>query len=404
MKTNSIFFKIRIAFAISAFLILGIFALIYIMESRHRDMELHQRAMQSARIIKHMKEDSENIEILQSRLKELDFALPQEEEIKTILLDGDRTMQFEHMGPITISKYTYNGKRYIIIEGKERLDVIEDIKPKSQFPLFLLATLITILTILSLFYRSILNNIKPLKELTQRVEMFAKTGELKPVSNKLCDEINAVSHAFDKTATHLNNISKARSLFLRNIAHELKTPLSKGRFLAELVSDEQLKERFHTLFVHFDSLISELLQVERLSASGMVLDKKQYALLDCINEAIEIGFFDEDQVDITGDDISVFVDFKLFSLVLKNLLSNAIKYSPDNSAKIVIQNNSIQVSNIGEPLPRPLEQLFEPFVKGDESSDGLGLGLYIVRQILDAHAMKLSHEYNNQTHTFCIVI
>ncbi len=402
MKTNSIFFKIRIAFALSAVLILSVFALVYFIEAHHQDMELHQRAMQAARMIKHVSEDEANTAVLDARLKELEFAVPSKEFAEHIIANGTQGMRFERMGPIDVTKYEFEGKRYLVIESKERLTVLENTRAKSPLALLLLGALTSVLAVLALFYRSILNNLEPLKELKTRVESFAKDGIVPPCSTKLCDEIESVSSAFDKSAAHLSNISKARSLFLRNIAHELKTPLSKGRFLAEMVEDEKLQDRFHSLFVHFDTLINELLQVEKLTASGIPLDKKEYLLQDCIDEAIEIGFLDAGRIDVVDNGMHIFVDFKLFSLALKNLLTNALKYSSDGRVTIETSDTQIKIINLGLPLKRPIEQLFEPFVKGEEASDGLGLGLYIIRQVLEAHGLALAYEYKDAKHYFLI--
>lgn len=402
MKTNSIFFKIRIAFGISAFLILSVFALVYFIESHHQDMELHQRAMQAARIIKHLREDEGDVQLAFSRLKELEFTVPPQQVVQNVLANGKTVMKFERMGPLQISKYGFEGKRYILIEAKENINILEDAKDKSPFAFVLLGALIAILGVLALFYRSILNNLKPLKELTYKVEAFAKNGELSAPSKNLCDEIGSLSNAFNNTATHLSNISKARSLFLRNIAHELKTPLSKGRFLTELVGDEGLKERFENLFIRLEVIIGELLAVERLTSGGLTLNKKEYSISDLLAEAMDTAFLDEENVDIEDMDTTLEVDFKLFVIALKNLLDNGVKFSDDKKVKVTYDGKILSFSNKGAPMAQNFELLGEAFVKGDESSDGLGLGLYIVRQILDAHGFSLSYKYIDGKHYFLV--
>lgn len=402
MKTNSIFFKIKVAFAISVFLIFSVFALVYAMEARRQDMELHQRAMQAARTIKHLSDDDAPRDLIESRLKEFDFALPQDEEAQKILTGGHPIMQFDRMGPVTIGRYEFEHKKYLVIQGKERIDVLEDKKTRSSLTLVLTAALLTVLSVLAMFYRSILNNLKPLRELKHRVEAFAKSGELTPASKNLCDEIESVSGAFDKTATHLNNISRARSLFLRNIAHELKTPLSKGRFLVEMLKEEELKERFENLFIRFEVIIGELLAVERLTSGGLTLNKKEYSLNDILAEAIDTAFLDDENIEMPDIETTVTVDFKLFAIALKNLLDNGVKFSEDKKVTVDFDGKTLSFSNTGEPMSQNFELLGEAFVKGDESADGLGLGLYIVRQILDAHGAKIEYEYNNGIHTFKI--
>lgn len=398
MKTNSIFFKIRIAFAISSFLILAVFTMFYFIQEHYKMMELRERLIHASRAVKHLSDEPEEVN---ERLRGLELELIQKD-TGIALLSDNHIKELRMPGPAKIFLLEKDGNKYIIIVHPRGTAAFLDKKPTAPVSLLLFVALFAVLGVLALFYRSILRGLSPLDELKTKVEEFAKSGEFEKGDKPLCAELEALTNAFDDTATHISNISKARSLFLRNIAHELKTPLSKGRFLAEMVHDEKLQERFHSLFVHFDTLINELLQVERLTASGMPLDKKEYLLQDCIDEALELAFVDGGQVDIGESKLRICADFKLFALALKNLISNAVKYSADDKATIRIADDSITISNKGEPLTRPLEQLIQPFVKGDESSDGLGLGLYIVKQILDAHGAKLEYSYNNGIHSFFI--
>ncbi len=398
MKTNSIFFKIRIAFAISSFLILAVFALFYFIQEHYKSMELRERVMHAAKAAKHISDEPEEAN---ERLRGLELELLSED-ASAVILSQNSMQEFHMPGPMRVFLLEKDGKKYIIIRHHKGSVVFLDNKPIAPTSMLLFIVLFAVLGVLALFYRSILQGLSPLDELKTKVEKFAKSGEFEPSDKPLCEELESLTKAFDNTATHLSNISKARSLFLRNIAHELKTPLSKGRFLTEMVQDEKLQERFSSLFVHFDTLINELLQVERLTASGMPLDKKEYGLQDCIDEALELAFVDDGQVEVGESQMRICADFKLFTLSLKNLISNAIKYSTNGKAKIETKGSVIVISNAGEPLPRPLEQLTQPFVKGDESSEGLGLGLYIVRQILDAHGAKLEYRYNDGIHSFFI--
>lgn len=400
MKTNSIFFKIRVAFAISSFLILAVFTMFYFIQEHYKMMELRERLIHASRAVKHLSDEPEEVN---ERLRGLELELLPKELGDTLFSDKD-IKELRMPGPAKIFLLEKDDKRYIIIAHPRGTAAFLDKKSAAPVSLLLFVALFAVLGVLALFYRSILQGLAPLDELKSKVEEFAKSGDFEKGDKLLCAELEALTKAFDETAKHISNISKARSLFLRNIAHELKTPLSKGRFLAEMVHDEKLQERFHSLFVHFDTLINELLQVERLTASGMPLDKKEYLLQDCIDEALELAFVDDGQVEIGESQKRIYADFKLFTLALKNLISNALKYSPDNKAAIHTTDNSIIISNKGEPLSRPLEQLTQPFVKGDESSEGLGLGLYIVKQILDAHDMRFEYTFQNGSHRFEIML
>ncbi len=266
-------------------------------------MELRERLIHASKAVKHLSDEPEEVN---ERLRGLELELIQKD-TGIALLSDNRIKELRMPGPAKIFLLEKDGNKYIIIVHPRGTAAFLDKKPTAPVSLLLFVALFAVLGVLALFYRSILRGLSPLDE--------------------------------------------------------LKTPLSKGRFLAEMVHDEKLQERFHSLFVHFDTLINELLQVERLTASGMPLDKKEYLLQDCIDEALELAFVDDGQVDISESKLRICADFKLFALALKNLISNAVKYSADNKATIRITDDSITISNKGEPLTRPLEQLIQPFVK-----------------------------------------
>ena len=101
----------------------------------------------------------------------------------------------------------------------------------------------------------------------------------------------------------------------------------------------------------------------------------------------------------TEEEEIVNADMELFSLALKNLIDNALKYSPDHHVNILVDRGVITISNKGEKLALPIETYFAPF---HTSKNGLGLGLYIVKSILDIHQMQLHYDYHDGKNHFLI--
>ncbi len=99
-------------------------------------------------------------------------------------------------------------------------------------------------------------------------------------------------------------------------------------------------------------------------------------------------------------DYIVKADFELFILAMKNLLDNAIKYSTDKHVTVTIDKNSVAIINKGAVLSEALDNYFKPF---HTSKSGLGLGIYIVKSILDIHKMELEYDHKDGMNIFTIL-
>ena len=186
--------------------------------------------------------------------------------------------------------------------------------------------------------------------------------------------------------------------------HELKTPIIKGKFLTQLEFSQENQNKMEKVFYRLESLINEFATIEELISSRKKIEKKSYFLEDVVDDAIDILMCEEDEVEKHIENFKIKVDFKLFCIALKNLIDNGIKYSKDKKVVIKTDGDKIILQNSGEKLLYPLENYFEPFFKGDnvKSNQSFGLGLYIVKNILDANGFTLEYEYNDGFNNFII--
>lgn len=186
--------------------------------------------------------------------------------------------------------------------------------------------------------------------------------------------------------------------------HELKTPIAKGRILVHLPATEQNIETMQKVFYRLESLINEFADIEELISTKKEIEKKEYHLEDIVDNSIDILMCDEDEVVKEFENIKLGVDFNIFSIAIKNLIDNGIKYSSNKKVTIKTEDKKIIFENIGEELKYSLEDYFEPFFRGDDvkSNQSFGLGLYIIKHILDAHNLKLQYERVNDINRFII--
>ncbi|RUM71711.1 MAG: sensor histidine kinase, partial [Sulfurovum sp.] len=130
---------------------------------------------------------------------------------------------------------------------------------------------------------------------------------------------------------------------------------------------------------------------------------KPYKMSDLVEASIDMLMVEYPQRLIhidTIQDYSINVDFELFTLTIKNLLDNGIKYSTNKHIIVRIDTNKVEIHNQGEALKEPLKSYFKPF---HTSKKGLGLGLYIVKSILDIHKMKLYYDHKEGKNIFTVV-
>jgi len=204
---------------------------------------------------------------------------------------------------------------------------------------------------------------------------------------------------------------------IRNLAHELKTPLTHIiTFLEHLVNRSDSisnKEREFARIAYqemwrYVRLVDKILTFSRILGKKLVLSKNSIILSDilrnsvdlCTPIAIDKGI--DLQIDKLVEDSEVMADKDSITQIFVNLLDNAIKYTPnggnikiemeerDDVYRIKINDNGIGISEMA------LRHIFEPYHSGDDAKPGqrggLGIGLYIVKQLVEEHHGAISVE------------
>ena len=297
---------------------------------------------------------------------------------------------------------TFRLKRIIIINN-DRFKLILENKNKPKFPLKRVLVFSAVFILIMVLYLWIMRSLLPLSTLKSQIQTFSKGNlDIECKSHKN-DEIAEVANEFDHAVTMIRELLHSRQLFLRAIMHELKTPIAKGRLVSEMLDDEKNKTRMHSIFERLNLLIDEFAKIEKITSKNFELTIKPYKMSDLLEASEDMLMIENPKRLITTEikkDYSKDVDFELFTLVIKNLLDNGIKYSTDKHITVVINDDRIKIINKGEELKEPLENYFKPF---HASKKGLGLGLYIVKSILDIHQMELHYVHEDGKNIFTVV-
>ena len=296
----------------------------------------------------------------------------------------------------------YQNHHYLKVQHVDKVLLLKDndYQPYRYDIIKIIFSLVAIILLAA--YVFVIRKLKPLRKLKRQIAKFA-AGEIDEVQNVSSgnDEISEVAEAFYDAVCQIKNLNASRKLFLRNIMHELKTPITKGRLAAEMIEKSKNQERLVSVFIKLENLINEFVAVEQVTSSIALNNTKICRIDDVIDEALDIAMVDPGQVTISKlVDMNLNADFKLLAIAAKNMIDNALKYSPNKHVNITITRESIKFINEGERLSKELRHYVEPFTKGENAQKSFGLGLYIVENIIKAHKLTLGYEYKNGLNVF----
>ena len=201
------------------------------------------------------------------------------------------------------------------------------------------------------------------------------------------------------------DIIHSREELLRNISHELKTPIAKAKFMLAKIKNTEDKQTFNdinTIFNDIEMLTSKLLEREKLNFA--VLKRSKFKASSLILKSLsKLLIEDESKIKVNiKNDFNIEADFYYLSLALKNLLDNAIKYAKDFPIIIESYENTIYVKNISNELLNDLIYYLQPFTREENQQQGHGLGLNIVSKILTLHSFTLDYKHKDNYNIFSI--
>ena len=291
---------------------------------------------------------------------------------------------------------------FVLINARGKLILFEDMQFKPYSPLIVWIYFGLTAFVMLLIFWAIWFKLRPLKYLQRCIRQFGE-GEL----NIHCridgtDEIAQVSQAIDEAIGRIRTLIQSRNLFIRNIMHELKTPLTKGLLTVQMLPEGKQKDRLERIFMRLDATVSEFGTIEQLSSGQFPLNIRPITMEDLVDQAIDLAMVDKERGSYDIEPVRIEGDFKLLSIALKNLIDNAIKYSPDKRFHIIADEKNLIVESRGEKLPHPLNYYIQPYTQGKEAISGLGLGLYIVEMIAKVHGFAFKYGYKEGRNRFII--
>lgn len=270
---------------------------------------------------------------------------------------------------------------------------------------------------------------KPIKDMAAAARNFAEGNfDARVYDSGRDDEIGELTEAFNAMADSLQKTEQQRREFIANISHELKTPMTTIAGYADGILDGVIspeEERQYLSIISDESrrlsrLVRRMLDVSQLQSMDLIKEKHPFDLSESMRRVLvsmEKKITDRGldvDVEIPEDPVMVLGDNDLLTQVVYNLLENAAKFAAQGSTLYLAlerqgEKAKVTVRNTGATIaPEELPLLFERFHKSDKSrsedKDGVGLGLYIVRTILEQHREKINVTSENGVTTFSFTV
>lgn len=270
-----------------------------------------------------------------------------------------------------------------------------------------------------------MRQIKPIREMAQATRCYAEGDfDIRMNDYGRDDEIGELAASFNNMAERLQQTERQRREFIANISHELKTPMTTIAGYTDGILDGTIppeNEKQYLQIIANESrrlsrLVRRMLDVSQLQAMDPLRNGNHFDICESMRRVLismEKKINDRHldvEADIPDEPILVLGDNDMITQVLYNLLENAAKFAREGSmlylgVAMMDGKARVTVRNVGDTIPaEELPLLFERFHKSDKSrsedKDGYGLGLYIVKTILQQHKEDISVTSENGVTTF----
>lgn len=234
--------------------------------------------------------------------------------------------------------------------------------------------------------------------------------------------MKSISDSFNTMAEELQNTEVLRSDFINNFSHEFKTPIVSIAGFAKLLkrgnlSEQQQKEYIDIIeeeSMRLSYMATNVLNLTKVENQTILTDVSSYNLSEQLRSCILLL-----ENKWTAKNLEMYIDFgeydisaneELLKHVWINLLDNAVKFSPEYGILDVKADQdkdfiTVTISNNGEPIPPEVQKkIFNKFYQADEShsSEGNGIGLAIVKKVIELHHGSVSIDSKDNLTSFIV--
>ncbi len=303
------------------------------------------------------------------------------------------------------------------------LSLVEGITLNGIIVCFLIAGSSTYILTYIVFEYFIFSEITKIEEKLEKLQQedfsltnYVNSNSSSNIFSRIDDEIYSYAKIKHQEIENLKKIETFRREFIADISHELKTPIFAAQgfvhtLLDGAVKDKNVRNRFLKKAAKsldgLDHLVQDLLTISKMETGAILMEFKNFdikALVEDVFDQFE-SKAEKRELDLSfaprvPDKVWVYADQQRISQVLLNLISNALKYKKEGRGKVVVDFKEVKEGvrilvkddGVGIP-PEDINRIFERFYRVEKSRSkdrgGSGLGLSIVKHILEAHGTHI---------------
>jgi signal transduction histidine kinase len=289
------------------------------------------------------------------------------------------------------------------------------VTPKMSVPVqrtYIIEAIIAItLLVLLICYGLVQRIFRPIKSIEEGATRIGQ-GELEHrIDVKQKDELGSLAQKINQLTVNVQEMLAAKQRLNLGISHELRSPLTRARLEVELLEDSKIKEDLLNEINAMETIIANLLDSEAINYGYKKLKLELFELSDMIGQIIQkSGFLSNSNITFIPlyYAAQVEADKILFEVMIKNILENANRYNPVEGEPIQVwveqveDTYEIKIRDFGPGFSKEdLTKVTEPFYRTGQSrsrqSGGFGLGLYLCKQIVEAHQGTIAIANHEET-------
>ena len=402
-------------------LLIGEYSLYFFLKNKIEKESVEHLQFES-QVIKHKLKNGINIAVFQHNIgDELEISPIETIKYKVPIIEDEVTIEntdeHEEEERFTSKKITFditqNNQNYRISVLKT-IDEDEGLA-SSMFSIILISSICMLIIIVSvniIVYNTLFS---PLYLLIKEIKGFSiQQLEKIKIPKTSTSEFKTLNEEVSKMSEKLISDYTSMKEFTENITHEIQTPLAViNTKIESCLQDDGLTKTQAILLTDALKAITKLFNINKGLTLLCKIENKQYLGLKEVNittlaqQRIQYfsDFIENKKIIIAEnyeDEIIILIDGSLSEILIDNLLKNAIQHNFENGQiYITVKNNQLIIVNTGEAPTEATTILFNRFYS-QKTNQSLGLGLSIVKKIVDYYGYSISYDYHNQQHKIIV--